>query len=458
LSSPASKPELAVVVASSAFAAVWPDLAARLGLELRILHEPAPVRETRNVAVILACGGEESRAVDLLHRSHRAGIENPILVGAEADHRLAVELMRRGAAAYYALPGDEVRLEDDLRERVTRLDLPSRARGRPEFERSTYDFSAIVGEDPGLKAALDRAAKVISGGRATVLILGETGTGKELLAQALHYNGPRAGEPFVTVNCSAIPGTMLESELFGHEKGAFTDARAAKPGLFEVADGGTVFLDEVAILAPELQGKLLRFLETREIRRLGGLRSKKVDVRILAAANVDLRELVESGDFREDLYYRLAVIPIELPPLRHRGGDALLLARRFLSQLAEDYDLAVPELTREAVRALEGHAWPGNVRELRNSIERGLLLSAGAPIRPEHLALAETSPDRRGRRESGTQARTGESLPFPASLAELERAAARAMLERCAGNKSEAARRLRITRSRLYRLLGAPID
>jgi DNA-binding NtrC family response regulator len=445
---------LTVIGTSESFSDVWPALAERLGLGLERLDEPEPLRESQSVAEILACGGEEASAIDLLHGAHRVGIEGPLVVGAETDHRLAVELMRRGAGAYYALPGDLERLEEELASRAERLtpEVEKEEDALEAFQRHSYDFSAIMGDDATLKDALDRAARVIPGGKATVLISGETGTGKELLAQAIHYNGPRAGQPFVAVNCSAIPANLLESELFGHEKGAFTDARAAKPGLFEVADGGTLFLDEVAILPLELQSKLLRILETMEVRRVGGVRELKVDVRILAAANVGLPEQVGKGEFREDLYYRLAVVPIHLPPLRERGDDALLLARHFLPRLAEEYGIDTPELSREAELTLRRHPWPGNVRELRNAVERALLLSGGGAIRPEHLALEESAA---GITAGGSTGRGSgaAAIPFPATLHDIERAAARAAVERCDGNKSEAARLLGTTRTRLYRLL-----
>jgi two-component system response regulator HydG len=438
---------LVVVTASDAFSEFWAGIAERLSLTLELNETPQPVRNSRTAAVILACGGTESHAVDLLHAAHRSGLTEPLVVGAEPDHRLAVELMRRGAGAYYVLPGDADRLESDLARRVGHLEQ----RKDPGAALSDlHDFSAMIGDDASLKAALDMASRVIPRGRATVLITGETGTGKELLAQAIHYNGPRSSEPFVAVNCGAIPANLLESELFGHEKGAFTDARAAKPGLFEVADGGTLFLDEVAVLPLELQSKLLRALETREVRRVGGVRDTLVDVRILAAANVDLAARVAAGEFRDDLYYRLAVIPIELPPLRVRGRDVILLARHFLAELAEAYDIDAPTFSRPALTALERHSWPGNVRELRNAIERGILLSDGAPIEPKHLALSAVSgPLRVGAEPGSAEA----SLRFPATIDELEMEATLAMMELCAGNKSQAARRLGITRSRLYRLL-----
>jgi DNA-binding NtrC family response regulator len=441
-------PQLTIIECSDSFSELWPQLAERLGATLERVKEPMQATRARDALVILACAGVETESIEHLHRVHRAGIDAPIVVGAEQDHRLAVQLMRRGASAYYALPADLDRLERELEERISplRAAIPD----GPSVATATFDFSAIVGEHATIRAALDMAARVIPGGRATVLILGDTGTGKELIAQAIHYNGPRGKQPFVTVNCSAIPQALLESELFGHEKGAFTDARASKPGLFEVADGGTVFLDEISAMPVELQGKLLRFLETREVRRLGGLRTTEVDVRILAAANVDLHELISAGGFREDLYYRLAVIPIELPPLRDRGSDVLLLARHFLSQISAGYEMEEPELTRAALTAVEEHPWPGNVRELRNAIERALLLADGGAIRPEHLALGPAAT------RAPTSGRDGDIeplLPFPATLDQLERAAAAAMVEHFRGNKSEAARRLGITRSRLYRIL-----
>ncbi len=438
---------LIVVECSEAFSQLWEKLAARVDADLLCVAEPAEAAGLGSLATLLACGGVETHAIDRLHDAHRAGLSAPLVVGASTDHRLAVQVMQAGAAGYFALPADIERLEAEVERRAGGI-----AEGEPPPPSESFDFSAIVGEHPSLRAAIDRATRLIPGGRTTVLILGDTGTGKELFARALHDNGPRARQPFVAVNCSAIPGTLLESELFGHEKGSFTDARTAKPGLFELADGGTIFLDEVSAMPHELQAKLLRFLETREIRRLGGLKSSTVDVRIIAAANEDLRALVRDGAFREDLYFRLAVVPIRLPPLRERGEDALLLARHFLARLARTYGVPAPELSRDALRTIERHPWPGNVRELKNAIERGLLLAGGEPIGPEHLALDEALPGP-AEVEAAAGRSGGAALPFPATLEALERAAALAMVERFGGNKSRAARELGITRSRLYRIL-----
>ena len=444
---------LAVFGGSEAFEQTWAPLASRLGVKLVRREQPEPLPPGSAIATVLSCGGDEDRAIDLLLEAHRAGVDAPLVVGAEQDHRLAVALMSRGAAGYYALPADFEHLEQDLRVRRTARAGSDTGAADSQYRAGEYDFRAILGEDEAIRSVLARAARVIPGGRATVLILGETGTGKELLAQAIHANGPRARQPFVAVNCSAIPANLLESELFGHEKGAFTDARASKPGLFEVADGGTLFLDEVSTLPLELQGKLLRVLETREVRRVGGVRTASVDLRILAAANLNLAAEARAGRFREDLYYRLAVVTLELPPLRERGDDSVLLARHFLAKLADEYGVPPVGLTPESIARIRRHSWPGNIRELRNAIERGLLMSDGGDVDPTAMALEEAP-------GAVTMPATGDSspIPFPATLAEIEIAAAHAALERCAGNKSAAARLLGTTRTRLYRLLDSPDD
>lgn len=432
---------------TESFASYWPELADQHDLQLEVIPEPTRMSDSA-LAVILVCVGRESEAVDALHDAIRKGISGPIVVGAAEDHRLAVQVMRTGAAAYFALPRDSSRLSLEIEQRVRQVPAPEADEALLSFQKKKYDFDAIIGEHPSIKSTLGMAARVIPGGRVTVLITGDTGTGKELLAQAIHHNGPRAKQSFVAVNCAAIPQGLLESELFGHEKGAFTDARSSKPGLLELAEGGTLFLDEINALPHELQGKLLRVLETRQVRRVGGLRDKAFDVRILAATNVDLKDQVRHGVFREDLYYRLAVIEIRLPPLRERGKDVLLLARKFLTDQADEYGMSIPTLSRAALESLEQHSWPGNVRELRNAMERALLLSGGDPVRPEHLGLV------RAERPS-PEAKVNEStaLPFPATIDEIEAAAAQAMLSRCDGNKSATARRLGIARTRLYRLL-----
>ena len=436
---------LVVVARSDSFSALWGRMAAEVGAEARVVERADEAAGAADaVAVVLAVAGVEEEAEPLLRELAAAGTPPPVVVGARADHRLAAALVRAGAADYFALPADLEALRAEVGERARRLQAREAGTRLAAAERSAFDFSRIIGKSPQLRAALDRAARIIPRDRATVLITGETGTGKELMAQAIHYNGPRAAQPFVELNCNAIPPTLLESELFGHEKGAFTDARAAKPGLFEAADGGTLFLDEIGDLPLTLQGKILRALEEKEVRRVGAVRGRRVDVRIIAATHVDLAAAVGRGEFREDLFYRLSVIPIHLPPLRDRGEDVLLIAEHFLRTLSQQYGMRPPPVTPELRRALMAHPWPGNVRELRNALERALLLGEE---RPDPADLFPGGPG-----TASTAALSG-ALPFPASLAEIERAAAFAMMERVAGNKSAAAEALGISRSRLYRLL-----
>jgi DNA-binding NtrC family response regulator len=364
-------------------------------------------------------------------------------VGAEEDHRLAVAVMAAGAAGYFALPADLERLRDWVRERGERARVAEGVSDRVELERRRYDFSRIVGRSPQLIEALDRAARVIPRESVTVLITGETGTGKELVAEAIHYNGPRNRHPFLEVNCAALPENLLEAELFGYERGAFTDAKASKPGLFEAAHGGTLFLDEIGELSLPLQAKLLKVLEDKRVRRLGSVRTLVVDVRIVAATHADLPRMVREGRFRRDLLYRLNVLTAELPPLRARGEDVLILTEHFAAHFCRRYELPLPAISPEVRRALLAYSWPGNVRELRNGVERAVLMGDGELRVPDLIVEDLLEPSL----QDG-------SLPFPATMNEIEEAAARAMVARFAGNKTAAADALGISRTRLYRLLG----
>ncbi len=438
---------LLVVRLSDSFSDFWPALARDLGVPLVewTAAEPGPPPAGAGV-VLVAAGGQEADVATLLPRLAVPGGVPVIAVGSAASHRLAAQIVGAGAADYFALPEDRDGLRDALTAAVQRCRARLGRAALAQLEAQAHAFRDIVGESPALKAVLERAARVVPHGDATILITGETGTGKELLARALHYGGPRAAAPFVELNCAALPAPLLESELFGHERGAFTDAKTAKPGLFEVAHGGTMFLDEVDHLAPELQGKLLRALDQKSVRRLGATATRTMDVRIVAATNTDLLAAVHAGRFREDLFYRLNVITLELPPLRQRGDDVILLADFFLRKFGAQYKLPQLSLTPEVRRALLAHAWPGNIRELRNAIERAVLLSS-----PGTVALAELT--RRPSPPPGAG-----PLPFPAPLAQIQRAAAHAMLDAAGGNRSEAARRLGISRSRLQRLLEGQPD
>jgi transcriptional regulator with PAS, ATPase and Fis domain len=330
-----------------------------------------------------------------------------------------------------------------LRDNGERLRIRIRRSAFASGEQCKYRFEGILGESAALGTALDQAARVIPHPGVTVLITGETGTGKEVLARAIHYNGRRREAPFVDVNCIALPDQLLESELFGHEKGAFTDASAAKPGLMEEAHGGTLFLDEIGHLPIPLQGKLLRALEERRVRRVGGTRNIPIDVRIIAATHVNLREAVRRGEFREDLYYRLNVMPIELPPLRARRRDILVLARHFLARFTAEYGVQA-SLSPGAERALVTAAWPGNVRELRNSIERAVLLCDSGTLDAADFSVTDVQAPE-----------TERAFELPAPLGDIVRRATVATVDLCGGNKSEAARRLRISRTRLLRILDA---
>ena len=433
-------PTLHLLSLSDSFDAVWPELAAESGLTLVPVPEASVFPGLTSGLAIVNGGGVEETLPEVLRRVATGAVE-VVAVGALPSHRLAVQVVRAGAAEYFALPDDVSALRAWLRDRAERLAARDRRTSFASREGAKYRFEGMIGGSEALRTALDRAARVIPHGGVTVLIAGETGTGKELLARAIHYDGPRREAPFVDVNCAAIPEQLLESELFGHEKGAFTDASAAKPGLFEVAHGGTLFLDEIGHLPLGLQGKLLRVLEEKTIRRVGGTKGIAVDVRIIAASHVDLVQAVQRREFREDLYYRLNVVQLELPPLRHRRDDILPLARHFLAKFAAEYDSTMPNLTPSAERALQSAPWPGNIRELRNVIERALLLGGGAELDADDVqAPARTS--------------AGEgTLPFPATMGEVIGAAAREMVALCGGNKSDAARRLGISRSRLQRLL-----
>jgi two-component system response regulator PilR (NtrC family) len=315
---------------------------------------------------------------------------------------------------------------------------------------SHSSLSSIIGQSEAMQKVFDVIAKVADT-RSNVLICGESGTGKELVARAIHYNSSRAHMPFVAVNCSAMPETLLESELFGHMKGSFTGATSNKAGLFEVANGGSIFLDEIGDMSMPTQVKLLRVLQEREFRRVGGTQDVKVDVRIVAATNRDLEKAVAEGTFREDLYYRLDVIPIHLPPLRLRTGDIPLLVQHFLDQFAKESGKPAPAMAPEAVQALLAHEWRGNVRELENLIERAVAFSNGAAI---------TAADIRSwlHRPAAPQAASPTELPpdgldLEGLICKIEKDLLLKALERTGWVKKKAARLLQLnTRSFRYRL------
>jgi DNA-binding NtrC family response regulator len=313
--------------------------------------------------------------------------------------------------------------------------------------RGKYKFANIIGNSPAIQQVFTRMEKILHTD-STVLILGASGTGKELVARAIHFNGPRKDQPFITINCGAIPADLLESELFGHVRGAFTGAIADKPGKFELANEGTIFLDEIGTMPLHLQMKLLRVLQEQEIERVGGNRRIKLNVRVISATNADLDEQVRQGRFREDLFYRLNVIPIHLPPLSERRDDVPLLARHFLHKVCAEMKRPLMTLTAAAVRALEAYDWPGNVREMENVIERTVALTDGVVIDrhdlPPQLAggvgEAELLPVPRI---------PPQGLSLPATIDTLERAMIGQALAICGGVKSRAAALLGLNRTTL---------
>jgi transcriptional regulator with PAS, ATPase and Fis domain len=307
-----------------------------------------------------------------------------------------------------------------------------------------YDFARIIGRAPGFLETLERARKVATT-ETTVLLGGESGTGKEVLAHAIHHTSGRADGPFVAINCAALPDALIESELFGHERGAFTGADRLKRGRFELAVGGTLLLDEVGELTPPVQAKLLRVLQERQFERVGGTLTLEADLRLIAATNRDLERAVAEGRFREDLYYRLAVFPIRLPALRERADDVLLLAEHFLRELGARLGQAGPGFDDTARDVLLRHRWPGNIRELQNAIERALIVSSGGPITADDLGIVVQRDV-----PAGAVASHAPVAEPPRSLADLERQAITEALARAGGNKSRAARALGVSRMQLY--------
>lgn len=361
-----------------------------------------------------------------------------MIVTGYATLEMAVEAMRHGAFDYISKPFKKDELVVKVRRALEHEQLREENRKLHEELRARFKFEGIVGTSPKMQEVL-RVAAAVAPTDATVLIYGETGTGKEILARSIHYQSPRAHGPFVAINCGAIPETLLETELFGHEKGAFTSAVGSRVGKFEAADGGTIFLDEVGDMSPAMQVKLLRVLQERTFERVGSNKPVRVDVRVIAATNKDLRQAIRDGRFREDLFYRLSVVPIELPPLRERVEDIPLLAQHFLEKYRQKYGKAVTGFTPQAVRKMRRYSWPGNVRELEFAVERAVILSRTPEIWAEDLWLGGAGGD------AGE-----ERLP---SLADVERQHIVRVLQHTEWNLEEAAKVLGMSVAQLRRRL-----
>jgi two-component system, NtrC family, response regulator AtoC len=437
----------------------------RWSLRERLAHNGHRVTEAATAAAAIAQISPEVDLVlldlrlpdgdglDVLRRIKELSPETlVILMTAYSSVQNAVEAMRLGAYHYVNKPFnlDEVALMVEKGLETSRL--RREVRHLRSSQGSEYSFDAIIGASPAMVQVKALLARVAASPASTVLLTGETGTGKDLAAKAIHYNSERAAKPFINITASALPEQLLESELFGHERGAFTDARQQKRGLLETADGGTVFLDEIGEISPGLQSKLLRFLEEKTFKRVGGLVDIRVDVRVIAATNRNLDVDVQAGKFREDLFYRLQVMPISLPPLRERFGDIARLVNYYIDRYNREFRKRVKGATPEALAMLEQYRWPGNIRELRNAIERAMLLMDREWLQPDDFTTLMRAPF------------TQSQFRLPASglvLEEVERQLVIQALERAHGNQTRAGQLLGINRDQVrYRIekfgLGRP--
>ena len=377
----------------------------------------------------------DTSGLDLLHTLQRGDLRRPVLlITAHGTVELAVDAMKGGAREFLTKPLDITKLRATLE--TFRGEIENRRQTRRlagELDESSNRFGAFVGQSKVMREAYRMIADVAAT-QAPVLITGESGTGKEVGARAIHSRSSRSEGPFVAINAAALPKELMESEIFGHEKGAFTGATGVRQGCFELADGGTLFLDEIAEMPIELQPKLLRVLEDSRVRRLGGSREYQFDVRLLAATNQEPRRAIEEGRLREDLYYRLNVFTLSLAPLRERSGDLPLLCQHFVGLFNEKHRMAVEGLDEETLDLLEAYPWPGNVRELRNVMERSVVLAKEGLIETRHLPPYIRRPD------SAAGAKI--SLPLGTTMAEAEKELILKTLEQVGNNKAEAARRL----------------
>src|SRR5690349_4907858 len=408
-------------------------------------------------AVLLDIDLPDGSGLDVLReikREHQDAIIIMITGNVKIDNTISA--LRGGAYDFIGKPINLEELRITLRNAIEARHLRREVEQVRKERAREFNFRQIIGESPAMKKMLGLAAKVAESEVSSVLLQGESGTGKDLLAKAIHYGSQRADRPFVAINCAALPATLIESELFGYEKGAFTDAKARKEGLFEQAEGGTLLLDEIGELELSLQAKLLRVLEEGAFRRVGGLKDIPLDVRVLAASNRDLKTESEAGRFRLDLYYRLSIIQIDIPPLRERGDDVLLLSQHYVDTLGSKLRRRrITGLSPEAIAIFRKYDWPGNVRELRNVIERALILEEAEQITTEYLpgSLLMSRPMQQP--SSGTDDGSPKFVlpPEGISLDEAELSFVRQAIQRSGGNQTRAAELLGISRDQLrYRL------
>lgn len=398
--------------------------------------------------------------VDLLKKMHTVKPLHPaIVISGQASPERAVEAMKQGAFDFLGKPLNLEKLTLLIERGLASVRKDNELDRVNQSHKATYGFDRIIGSCPAMQDMISTARKVATVPYATVLLTGDSGTGKELIAHAIHLASASAHEPFVEVNCAAMPETLLEAELFGYEKGAFTDAKQRKRGLLELASAGTFFLDEMGDMPPNLQAKLLRVIEERKFRRLGGTNTLSVQFRLVAATNADLHEKMATGAFRRDLFYRLNVFSIHLPPLRERGTDVLEIAQHFVRHFNREFGKNMQGISPDAQQLLLAYDWPGNIRELRNAVERAVLIGSMHEIRPQDLAIkprhsAPPVPQRPSLDASAPA--SGFELKVPqhgVDFEDVEQQLIRIAMRHCHNNASAAARFLRMTRETLrYRL------
>jgi len=439
------------------------DLNTLQGLETIIAredHEVLTAADGREAYELMVSHGDVDVLLTDLKMPHLTGLElsrkvregfpetQIIVMTAFGTVDTAVNAMKDGVFDYLTKPVDIEELLVVLGKALRSRELLLENLELRGMVSERYAFENIISVS-GVMQNIFRKIRKVAPTSATVLIEGESGTGKELIARAIHYNSPREKESMVEVNCASIPATLIESELFGHEKGAFTGAYRTQKGKFEVADGGTIFLDEISLLSPDLQGKLLRVLQERSFQRVGGNRNVEVDVRVVAATNQDLKAMVDRGEFREDLYYRLNVIPIHIPPLRERPEDITALVTHFMKAFSTDHPGAPRSITQGALDELVEYDWPGNVRELENAIESAIVTADGDVISEDHLNILETSAWER----TETADEAGTSLSMKEQLDRAEKKILRRTLEQVDGNRTRAAEVLGLsTRAIRYKI------
>jgi DNA-binding NtrC family response regulator len=432
---------------------------------LRVAHNESPD------LVLLDVRLPDASGIDLLEQLKKSGDARAvIMITADPQLEDVKTALKLGAYDFVGKPLDFDELAVTVKNALETTRLRSEVESlRGEMRRHT-GYHNVIGVSQKMSELLGFVSKIATSEATTILVQGESGTGKDLIAKAIHYQSRRQEKPFVAINCSAIPETLMEAELFGHERGAFTDAKAMKKGLFEMADGGTLFLDEIGELSPLLQAKLLRVLEDQVIRRVGGVRDMQVDVRVIAASNRDLERAVRDNTFRQDLYYRLAIISIFLPPLRERKEDILPLLEFFISRYNRKFRKNVTGVTEDARKLMLKYDWPGNVRELKNAVERAMILEEENQLRPDYLPFAVAQQHSAftafelssGNNNGGTVGKPlpdGRSLPkleIPeggTSLEEVERELVDLAMTQASGNQTHAAKLLDISRDALrYKL------